>query len=297
MSDRVVVKVFGERNTGTRTVLTMLGRLRQVSLRLPGVERVSVDGALEAAIRAEMRGSWRRLYLHALRDEAAAARAAADPWKHAMPALTPELLRADVRSILTVRNPYSWFVSLARRPYHLKGPKSHDLLSFLHRPWMTERREAAPAVLSSPMLLWSLKLRAATAYRQAAEAAGLPVADLRFEDLVADNRRAMTATLHALGIDPTGLARLERNTKRGEPGAADLAEIYAREAWRSDLTAGVVAGINARVDWPLAAQFGYARLSPGDFPDALPAPRARRLAEEMARLSTPTERGAASDVA
>ncbi|MEM9429512.1 MAG: hypothetical protein AAGA32_08435 [Pseudomonadota bacterium] len=290
MRKRVVFKVFGERNTGTRTVLSMLGRMPHVTLRVPGAPPVEIDPALDALVRKSLSGAWRRTYLHALRDDLAVARAAIDPWKHAAPVLTPALRAAGARTILLVRNPYSWFLSLARRPYHIKGPKAEGLEAFLVRPWMTERREGMPAVLPSPMDLWTEKLRAAEVYREEAVRAGLGVAVVAFEDLVEDNAAALGAALDQLGVGREGLRALSRNAKQGDPAPCVLAQAYREERWRADLERGVVAGLNRRVDWALAARFGYTRLDPEAFPEQISPERRARILAEMSRLGGPVDR-------
>ncbi len=290
--ERTIVKVFGERNTGTRTVLTMLAAMPHVALKLPSTQPLNIDGSLEAAIISQFSGSWKRLYLNALRDDAAAERSRHDPWKHAAPVLTPALRAARVRTILMTRNPYSWFLSFARRPYHLKGPKSTTLEGFLHRPWMTERREGIAAILASPMALWSEKLRAAERYLADAGDAQIPSVFMAFEDLVQDNLGAVAAALTDLDMPLDGLEDLMTNTKRGEPAQPTLARVYSAETWRADLTRPLVTGINTLTDWDLAARHGYLPLDPADFPDRLPEARAAQIAHEMSGLSVTWDRDA-----
>ncbi len=293
MSD-VIIKVFGERNTGTRAVSLMLARMPHVQRRVG--QRVSplINGQVEAAILAEMRGSWRRLYLHALRDEAAARESAKDPWKHAAPVLTPEMAAAGVRTICMHRNPYSWFLSFARRPYHLKGPPANSLDAFLHRPWMTERREGVGAVLASPMQLWTLKLAAAERYRVAALDEDLPCEFIAFETFVQDRRAVLEQVLSDMDTCCEGLADLEENTKPGDANLDTLAKYYAKEAWKQDLTQPLVAGINALVDWDLAGRLGYEALDAAAFPQHLSEARLAQIAHEMSSLGVATARNIAS---
>ncbi|QHQ34261.1 hypothetical protein [Algicella marina] len=285
-----MIKIFGERNTGTRAVGAMLAGMPHVRRRV--VERTvpEADGRVEAAILSEMRGSWRRLYLHALRDEAAALQSAADPWKHAAPVLTPEMRAAGVRTICMFRNPYSWFLSFARRPYHLKGPPARSLEAFVHRPWMTERREGLAAILASPMLLWSEKSRAAMRYRNEAVQAGCFCEFIHFEQFVQNRLALVEQALTDMHVPLSGLSDLSLNSKSGDPDPQALARWYRVEGWREDLTRPLVAGINAHVDWSVAEGLGYRRRDPADYPEQLAPDHAERIALEMSGLGANWDR-------
>lgn len=283
-----VVKIFGERNTGTRALGALVRQVPNVTYRIrPRAEIPPFDGAVEAAIESQMRGHWRRLYLHALRDDQAATHAQDDPWKHALPRLTASMIKARVKTLMLVRNPYSWLVGLARRPYHLKGPQAQTLDQFAARPWMTERREGLPAVLASPLDVWSRKMRGCLDYRTAAHGADLPTEILRFEVFIQNPRAVAAMALHDLGIQAEPLQDMPKNTKAHEPDLAILQCYYAQELWRARLTRETVRRVNARVDWEVAGVLGYLRLDPYDFPEALPEAEEQAMRAEMANLVSP----------
>lgn len=286
-----IVKIFGERNTGTRAMAALVRQVPSVSCRLRRNTAAPVfDGAVEAAIEAQMRGDWKRLYLHAVRDDLADQAAQDDPWKHALPRLTPAMRAARVKTILLVRNPYSWLVGLARRPYHMKGPKAQSLEDFAARPWMTERREGLPAVVASPLDLWSRKMAGCVAYRAEAHRAGLTAEIVRFEAFVRNPGTVAATALEDLGIEGAPLAVAAENTKEHEPELSVLQRYYAEEMWRSRLTYETVARVNARVDWQVATALGYLQLDPRDFPKSLPPEEEEAMRAEMSSLSAPSHR-------
>ncbi len=283
-----VVKIFGERNTGTRALGALVRQVPNVTHRIrPRSEIPPFDGAVEAAIESQMRGHWRRLYLHALRDDQAATYAQDDPWKHALPRLTDSMIEARVKTLLLVRNPYSWLIGLARRPYHLKGPQAQTLDDFAARPWMTERREGLPAVLASPLDLWSRKMRGCLDYRTAAHEVGLPSKIIRFEAFVQNPKATAAMGLHDLGIQAQPLSDMPKNTKEKEPDLTVLQRYYTQELWRARLTRETVRRVNARVDWDVAGALDYQRLDPHDFPEVLPEAEAQAMRAEMASLASP----------
>lgn len=281
-----IVKILGERNTGTRAMTALLRQVPDVAQRVrPRRAAPPLDGAIEAAIEEQMRGHWKRLYLHALRDEHSAQIGRDDPWKHALPRLTPGMISAGVRTVIMLRDPYSWLLALARRPYHIKGPNAESLEAFAARPWMTERRERLPAVLASPLDLWTRKARATRTYAQAAEAAGLPCALVRFEDFVLDPAAVAADAFRRLGLDPPPLRARRDNTKTGEASLAELQRYYREKHWLGRFSAETVARVNARIDWQAARALGYGPLDPGDFPERIAPDEARAMAAEMASLT------------
>ncbi len=280
------MKILGERNTGTRAMAALLRQVPDIGQRVRPRRAVApVDGAIEAAIEEQMRGHWKRLYLHALRDEHSAQTGRDDPWKHALPRLTPGMIAAGVRTVIMLRDPYSWLLALARRPYHIKGPNADTLEAFAARPWMTERRERLPAVLSSPLDIWTRKARATLTYAQAAKDAGLPFATVRFEDFVQAPTDVAADAFRSLGLDPPPLKRRDANTKAGEASLAELQRYYRERHWLRRFSRETVARVNARVDWDAARALGYAPLDPQDFPERIAPDEAAAMAAEMASLT------------
>lgn len=288
-----IVKIFGERNTGTRALAALVRQAPSVTLRLRRRDGPPpFDGAVEAAIESQMRGEWKRLYLHALRDDMSSRFSQDDPWKHALPRLTPAMVAAKVKTILMVRNPYSWLIGLARRPYHLKGPNADTLEAFAARPWMTERREGVPAVVASPLDLWSRKMRGTLEYRKQSHEAGLLSEIIRFEAFIQHPTGVSATVLEDLAIPCGALLWSEKNTKENEPQLSTLQHYYAQELWRARLTRETVSRVNARVDWTAAEALGYLRLEPSDFPETLPEQEEHAMRSEMASLLTPSHRPA-----
>ena len=270
--DGRILKIFGERNTGTRALGQMLADLPGVKRRIgPLPELGPEQAAVAARIDAQLSGKWRRHYRNALWDEAFGRAAPDDPWKHAVPLLTPGMVGARVATLIMVRNPYSWALSLWKRPYHQVGPRAESFEDFLALPWMTERREGAPAVLSSVVDLWSLKVRASLDYRVAAQVAGLGCEVIRFEDFVQEPEAVVSRALVALDLPDGPLNPVDENTKPDGVPVAAIRRRYGQELWRAELSEDAVASINARLDPGLLAALGYDWIEPRDVGGAVAA--------------------------
>jgi len=258
-----VLKIFGERNTGTRALARTVATLPGVTRRIGTLPRLTPEqDVVMAIVQAKIPGRWRNLYRGAIRDDAFTRGAPDDLWKHAVPRLTPGAIKVGAATLIMVRNPYSWALSLCKRPYHQVGPRVEDFAEFITLPWMTERREGTPAVLGSPVDLWSVKVRGSLAYQAEAREKGLGCEVIRFEDFVQDPQTVTAAALEKLGLPTAPLVNVQKNTKRKGLSVEKLRRRYAEEAWRADLTPETVATVTERIDWDLANKLGYTKIAP-----------------------------------
>ncbi|PIB24287.1 hypothetical protein BFP76_03440 [Amylibacter kogurei] len=270
--DKSRVKIFGERNTGTRALKQMLRRGRHVALAMPNAPAPPCNMAwvdLQSSIDQYYSSEWRRLYHDALRDNARHRFAPLHMWKHAAPEWHSDFAAHSVHVIFLVRNPYSWALSMARKPYHMKAPRVGNFETFLARPWLTERRDNCAIVLRSVMHLWNEKLAAYRAFEQGASGLGCAVQFLNFENFIANPAQSACDVLIGFGIATDGVQNVEHSTKDDAQSLRDIQDYYADERWRTRLTSGAVALINQFIDWDVAGAMGYAPLNPVDFPSEL----------------------------
>lgn len=266
--DETIIKVFGERNTGTRAAIQMIDAAAGVSgAGHPGVAGRVIRAfvAQEEALEGVFDDVWKKIYREAIRDLKSEAAGPIGVWKHAAPLYHSDFKQFDVRVLFLVRNPYSWALSLHRRPYHHMGPRRSDMAAFLGVPWMTLGRDQVDRILPSPMDLWSLKLGAYERFARDAREDGVASAVMKFEDFTGDPVGALTEAVEVVTGKVVAFAPVA-STKKDGVQAEERRAHYANELWRGQLTAQVVELINARVDWDLAGRFGYARLEPDAFP-------------------------------
>jgi hypothetical protein len=241
-------KVFGERNTGTRALIRMLSAQEGVRMQ-PFGERGALNllqnADLRAVIEGTYKGKWRKVYRDALRDNEQALACPTKAWKHALPVWDEAFSVKRAHVVFCVRNPYSWVLSLARRPYHQKGPKTAGVLDFVTQPWLTVARDNMGAILRSPMELWNGKV---AAYGAFIRAANVPVQMIRFESFVADPEGEVRRVLSDFRIPFEGV-RSVAPTKSPAVTLEGISKYYRREDWKKSLTAEVVAAINGSIDW------------------------------------------------
>lgn len=261
------VKVFGERNTGTRATIAMIRAAHGVDVftHAPLPPEQEAHFAVWAdRVETAYAGPWRRVYREAVRDMKARAFGAVGAWKHGCARFDTEYQTLDISVLFLVRNPYSWILSLHRSPYHHQSPKAADLDIFLRRPWKTVGRDGTDSLLATPLALWNEKLASYRAFAAAAAHAGVKSTTMRFEDFVAQPTRALNAALGGLGHRTSALRTVAPTKPMGKK-ARERRYYYGRELWRDELICKDVAFINRSIDWSVAEHFGYERLEPDDF--------------------------------
>jgi|SRR5215471_10641379 len=262
------LKIFGERNTGTNA-LTELIKKNMGEILCPGVAAEVVPdfpARLEAI--AGFDEPYRLFLRHAIVDDIFSVMPAECMFKHTAPEFSPRFIERGVGIIFLVKNPYSWLVSMFRRPYGMLLPQVDDFSIFIRRPWLTLRRDNLPHVVASPIEMWNRKIAAYCRFCAAATQHGLPFYMLRFEDFVDDQLASLRTIRTVFGFPGELAVPIVSSTK--EPGL-DMhyyRMYYSKEAWRSSFSSADLAFCLAAIDWQLAATFAYSKIEPNTAPDA-----------------------------
>ena len=252
------VKVYGERNTGTQMMRQILAGNCVGDLWPGTVAELGAMDRVTAAARDDRPEADRLLIREAVIDDIFAdAFERTLGWKHGIPDMDRLTAAATgTHFVVTVKNPYAWVVSMARRPHHnvLTGNR-HSIEAFLDSPWITCGRDNAPRHLASVIDLWTLKYRAWLALE-----ARWPVTVVRYEDLLLQDT---TLAFLANRLDP-GAQRPWQLPTEVPNNPNDLAfyrDYYSRERWREALPARCIDLIGSRLDHELMDRLGYPVLS------------------------------------
>ncbi|MDX2465024.1 MAG: hypothetical protein QNK31_11020 [Porticoccus sp.] len=184
-------------------------------------------------------------------------------WKHACVKPVDQLRRYSlVRKkqpafITITKNPYSWLLSLHRRPYHQYYSKQPDFETFLTLPWKTVGRDNMKKNLQNPIELWNVKNRS---YRQLLELGAMNITtEAIFENPEAViNKIAETFSINKKSDE---FLNFERSTKEKDKDSNYYRDYYLSEKWREKLSKQALAIINDHVDKKLMSGFGYDVLS------------------------------------
>lgn len=241
------VKIYGERNTGTNYLVKLVRSNLDVDL-LPGVVPRLVHKYF-LGIELPKDVYFGLTYGRNL------------GWKHALVA-DPTCIRAmdvygdDLVFLTLTKNPYSWLLSLYRRPYHVRGPQ-RTFEEFLTARWRPVGRERLNGRSPNAMDLWNLKN--ASYLRLDGEVA---CQNLRYENLLADPQTVISqiASRHGLEWAAAAFRNVNESTKEESKDFSFYADYYLKEEWRKKLSGRSIEVINRGIDWTIAESFGYSRI-------------------------------------
>jgi hypothetical protein len=183
-------------------------------------------------------------------------------WKHSCVELCATLkvhaaANTDLCFLSITKNPYSWLLSLHRKPYHQGHLKNLDFETFLTTPWHTVTRDNTQRVLPSPIQLWNLKN---ASYLKLTELNGLNITtESIFDDPEAViNNLSNHFSIPRLSDD---FVHYTKSTKEAHKDTDYYRDYYLKEKWREKLSKEAIETINASINKPLMASFGYEVLS------------------------------------
>ena len=231
------VKIFGERNCGTRVLAVLLQKnlgaeifpSTAAELDPWGYDRLAGD--IEAGIDIEngIDAIFRNVD-------------AAHSWKHCATNFEDVGSFADCLTIFLVKHPLSWLVSLFDRPYHQIGPGARTVAELAGSSWQTVERERLNCRAYKPFDLYREKI---ASYLDLAPR--IRSVFVRFEDVVSEPEKVV----RELGLKGPFNPH-EQSTKDQGKTLVDYRIHYAEERWRQK-----VADLTDHPDWDQVRKFGY----------------------------------------
>jgi len=180
-------------------------------------------------------------------------------WKHSRVNSARKLKAYDIGErdicfLSITKNPYSWLLSLYRKPYNhqYRGSKP-DFDAFLGSPWKTESRDNCERVLENPIALWNIKN---ASYLQLSDFGGL---NLTTERIIQNPESIidLISNHFTIGKCSDKFLNYEKSTKDVSKNFAYYQDYYLNERWRDDLSDKAIAIINGALDRNLMKHFDY----------------------------------------
>ena len=250
-----LLKLYGERNTGTRYFIRLVEKNLRVKLLQGGLPW----GLRKKANYIKFLLSGKRLeeiYLYVTFPWSLG-------WKHMRVLDAEELRRYRICSrnlsfVTLTKNPYSWLLSLHRNPYHQSRLQDLDFETFLTTRWKTATFENAPDVVSSPVHLWNIKN---AAYLELDN--HLPVIHFTYETLLENPEQVIMQVTNRFSLErkTEQFVNYEKSTKEKEKNLAYYRDYYLNEKWKEKLSSRAISIINDQLDNKLLEYFGYQELA------------------------------------
>jgi hypothetical protein len=242
-----LIKMYGERNTNTN----YMSKLIQLNLNAKEIPGVIPPIIMKLQNVLPGRELVRDIYFYLTYGKYLG-------WKHtcvkSQDALNKyQLVNSNLVFLTITKNPYSWLLSLYRRPYHQYYSDNPSFETFLQRQWKTIGRDNVKTILTSPIELWNIKNKS---YLQL------------------DSKNSTNVTTEEIFENPEGVIQrlsqkhcierkcerffnYESSTKDRSKNSAFYREYYISEKWRDDLSNEAIAIINESIDRELVSHFGY----------------------------------------
>ena len=189
-SPRTLLKIYGERNTGTNYLRQLIN--------------INIDADLLSGVAPQRIKSIQRfvpgrefvkdVYFFLTFSKNLG-------WKHSLVRPVEQLERISLCSenlafVTLTKNPYSWLLSLYKRPYpfHIHQTNKPDLESFLETKWPTLLREQGPRSYANPIKMWNQKNAAYLKLRER-----FPTFNATYEALLAEPEKTVAEMVDELG--------------------------------------------------------------------------------------------------
>lgn len=188
-------------------------------------------------------------------------------WKHKLVDAAQlgqtDLVRTKQVAILTVaKNPYSWLLSMHRRPYHqIYGGVRPSFDKFLTTPWQVVEREDCSIEIANPVALWNHKNLAYLELQDTCRSLHLSAEELLEQT---ENVVARISTHFGLKRRSQTFVDIEESTKDKSKDKSYYRDYYLNERWKAKLTGDQISFINKHLDPGLMNRLGYALLASGD---------------------------------
>ena len=254
-----IIKIYAERNTCSRYLRALLEANLEV-LVLEGGGSPFIQRLQEVLPGQEL-----------VRDVAAYFSYPHDlGWKHSRPKDAQSLGKASLvrkRGVLFItitKNPYSWLLSLHRRPYHQRYQRKPPFIEFLQTPWKTLIRENVSQAVNSPVELWNIKNRSYISLHDSE----LDTVALTAEALLKDPETEITRIAREFSIPRTRphFTNYDSSTKTSESNTVTrdsekdtsyYRDYYLGEKWKEMLSVEALDLINRSLDPALMKYYGY----------------------------------------
>jgi|TARA_B100001971_G_scaffold1486_1_gene1160 hypothetical protein len=243
-----LIKIYAERNTGTAYLINIIQLNLRVAL-LRGVVPESIN-ILQKIIPGK---EWLRdLYFNLTYGSTLG-------WEHTTVKSSDELKEYPITKnnnilfITIIKNPYSWALSLYRKPWHQYFSAKIKFEEFLQRRWVTVGRDNTKKILDNPMELWNIKNNS---YSQLKNFKSL---NLKTEGILAKPETTIQKIHQILSIDKrcNQFKNYEKSTRDKTKDNNYYRDYYLNEKWKHELSKESISLINKSIDMTLMKQFDY----------------------------------------
>lgn len=180
-------------------------------------------------------------------------------WKHCC--VNPAKIKSnynfqDVGFVTLTKNPYSFLLSLYKKPYHYRGNKPDNFYDFLLTKWYVQKRDNIKAkYYNNPIELWNSKNGSYIDLKHTFDSQTL---NLKYEDLLANPNEILEKIANHFTINKKGVfSNYTKSTKELQKSFSYYQKYYLDEEWINELKDKEIRIINQNLDPEIVMQYGY----------------------------------------
>jgi len=252
--EKEYIKIYGERNTGTNYLQELIKTNLKVNV-LPGIMPSHLKSKQKFLLDNEIAMDiYDFMTFHKTLG-----------WKHSLVKNRETIKKTKVYKenkiyFLTItKNPYSWLLSLYKRPYHQKLESDIDFLEFINKPWKSVHREYSKKIFENPIELWNIKNKAYIELNK-----NFNTINLTYEDLILDPENTINRILNDFSLNKKieNFSNINNSTKSDSKKFTDYQDYYLNEKWRQEFSPIIFETINKFLDPEVLNYFNYSMIEP-----------------------------------
>jgi len=250
---KTYIKIYGERNTGTNYLQDLVKNNLEVDL-LQGIMPSHLKNRQKLLLNNEFSMDiYDLLTYHKTLG-----------WKHSLVKNNyfinkTKIYKENKIYFLTItKNPYSWLLSLYKRPYHQNIKSDIGFLEFLNRPWKSVHRENTNKTIKNPIVLWNIKNRS---YIELCNS--FTTINLTYENLILNPKKIIDNISEEFNLKKkNNFKNIDGSTKNDTRKFDDYQKYYLNELWRDKFTPVLIETINKHLDPDVLKYFNYSMIDP-----------------------------------
>lgn len=231
---RMDIKVFGERNTGTRAI-TRIIRHNSKSFVYQKKE-ADILGALGHLACIEKLIPIKGRYNQYIKDYAYLKKDLTWQWKHCATNFESLDKMENVHIVFMVRDPLSWLLSLYKNPYERFIEIPEEFGEFIHCEWKTSGRERLKRKTISPVKLYEKKLLYYRKFMKLLDENNITYSIIRLEDLIRDQKAEFQKIEKFLDSPQKKFEELKESTKSRNTSIDYYRNYYNNGLWRNEIS-------------------------------------------------------------
>lgn len=239
-----VIKLYGERNTGTNYLLTLMTK---------NIVATQLRGTVPKRRIFTFSEKTKNIYF-SLTDKKNLG------WKHSKVDLNLVKNHSEIDNICFItltKNPYSFLLSLYKRPYHWIGPRPFSFSEFIRSKWIVQKRDKSGIkYYDNPIHLWNDKNKS---YINLKENVQDQCYNMTYESLLANYESQLSKIIDQFNLEKINdqYENEENSTKDKNESHSSYKEYYNNELWVEKLCKEDIEYINEHLNNETLAFFGY----------------------------------------